>query len=196
MSLINTKVKPFKSLAFKDKNFVSISEKEIQGKWNVFFFYPANFTFVCPTELKDLSDHYEDFKKIKTEIYSVSTDTHFSHKVWHDISNTIKSVQYYMISDSSWELTKNFEVMRYSEDDNGNLKESGFSLRATFIIDPDNIIRSIEVISDGVGRNSQELLRKVQALQYIRKNSGEVCPARWEKGRSTLKTKINLVGNL
>ncbi|ARC53352.1 redoxin domain-containing protein [Candidatus Riesia pediculischaeffi] len=196
MNLINTKIKPFKCLSLKEDKFVVLSEKDIQKKWSIFFFYPADFTFVCPTELKDLSDCYEDFKKIGAEIYSISTDTHFSHKVWHDQSESIKPIKYYMVSDVNWELTRNFQVMQYFIDDQNQIKETGLSSRATFVIDPECIIRSIEIIVDGVGRSSKELLRKVQAIQHIKRNPQEVCPARWKKGESTLKTNIDLVGKL
>ncbi|ARC54788.1 alkyl hydroperoxide reductase [Candidatus Riesia sp. GBBU] len=195
MSLINTKIKPFSSMAFKKGKFINISEKDIIGSWSVLFFYPADFTFVCPTELEDLSKNYDKFKSLKTEIYSISTDTHFSHKEWHNNSRMISSVQYTMISDSSWTLTKNFEVMQEYEE-NGVKKEKGLSERGTFILNKEGIIKSVEIISDNIGRSSIELIRKIKAIQYVDRNIGEVCPVNWEYGEDTLFPSIDLVGKL
>ena len=187
MALINTEIKPFSATAFKEGKFVDISEADVKGKWAIFFFYPADFTFVCPTELEDLADLYDDFKKLDVEIFSVSTDTHFSHKAWHDTSPAIGKINYYMVGDQSGTITNNFDVMRPGV---------GLADRATFLVDPDGVIQFMEITSEGVGRNATELLRKTKAAQYVRKNPGEVCPAKWEEGEKTLAPSLDLVGKI
>ncbi|AKC32013.1 alkyl hydroperoxide reductase subunit C [Candidatus Pantoea carbekii] len=187
MSIINTKIKPFKNTAFKNGEFIEITEKNVEGKWSVFFFYPADFTFVCPTELSDMADHYEDFQKLSVEIYSVSTDTHFTHKAWHNFSKTISKVRYAMIGDPSGTMTRNFEVMREIE---------GLAERASFIVDPQGIIQSIEITAEGIGRNASDLIRKIKAAQYIAKHPMEVCPAKWQEGDITLTPCLDLVGKI
>ena len=173
--------------AFKEGKFVDISDADVKGKWAIFFFYPADFTFVCPTELEDLADLYDDFKKLDVEIFSVSTDTHFSHKAWHDTSPAIGKINYYMVGDQSGTITNNFDVMRPGV---------GLADRATFLVDPDGVIQFMEITSEGVGRNATELLRKTKAAQYVRKNPGEVCPAKWEEGEKTLAPSLDLVGKI
>jgi peroxiredoxin len=187
MSLINTEIKPFQAQAFKQGEFIEVSDADVRGNWAVFFFYPADFTFVCPTELGDLADHYAEFQKRGVEIYSVSTDTHFTHKAWHDSSETIGKIDYTMIGDPTGALTRNFEVMREAQ---------GLADRGTFIVDPDGIIQAVEVTAEGVGRNAADLLRKLKAAQYVRENPGEVCPAAWEEGEQTLAPSLNLVGKI
>ncbi len=187
MALINTEIKPFAATAFHNGAFVDVSDADLRGKWSVVFFYPADFTFVCPTELGDLADAYEDFKSLGVEIYSVSTDTHFTHKAWHETSDTIAKVQYPMIGDPTGTITNNFEVMREGQ---------GLADRATFLIDPDGVIQFMEISSEGVGRNAVELLRKVRAAQYVRKHPNEVCPAKWEEGDDTLAPSLDLVGKI
>ena len=187
MALINTEMKPFKATAFKEGKFVDISEADVKGKWAIFFFYPADFTFVCPTELEDLADLYGDFQKLGVEIFSVSTDTHFSHKAWHDTSPAIGKINYYMVGDQSGTITNNFDVMRPGV---------GLADRATFLVDPDGVIQFMEITSEGVGRNATELLRKTKAAQYVRNNPGEVCPAKWEEGEKTLAPSLDLVGKI
>ena len=195
MSLVNTEIKPFQNTAFKDGKFIEISEKDIKGKWSIFFFYPADFTFVCPTELGDLADHYEEFQKLGVEIYSVSTDTHFTHKEWHSHSDTIGKIKYTMIGDPSWTLTRNFEVMRkYQEND--EQKELGLADRGTFIIDPKGIIQAVEITAEGIGRDASDLLRKIKAAQYVASHPGEVCPAKWKEGEATLSPSLDLVGKI
>ncbi|HGJ5854257.1 alkyl hydroperoxide reductase subunit C [Arsenophonus nasoniae] len=195
MSLVNTEIKPFQNTAFKDGKFIEISEKDIKGKWSIFFFYPADFTFVCPTELGDLADHYEEFQKLGVEIYSVSTDTHFTHKEWHNHSDTIGKIKYTMIGDPSWTLTRNFEVMRkYQEND--EQKELGLADRGTFIIDPKGIIQAVEITAEGIGRDASDLLRKIKAAQYVASHPGEVCPAKWKEGEATLSPSLDLVGKI
>ena len=154
MSLINTAVKPFKATAFHDGKFVDVTEQSLKGKWNVFVFYPADFTFVCPTELEDLASHYETFKKLGVEVYGISTDTHFAHKAWHDTSEAIKKVKYPLIGDPTGAITRNFEVM---------IEEAGLALRGTFVINPDGMIKLCEIHDNGIGRDASELLRKVKA---------------------------------
>ncbi len=187
MSLINTQIKPFKAQAFKDGKFFEVSESDLKGKWSVVFFYPANFTFVCPTELEDLAEHYDAFQKMGVEIYSVSTDTHFSHKAWHDTSEAIKKIRYTMVGDPSGMITNNFENMREGQ---------GIADRATFVIDPDGIIQAMEVTAEGIGREADALMRKVKAAQYVASHPGEVCPAKWKEGEKTLKPSLDLVGKI
>jgi NADH-dependent peroxiredoxin subunit C len=187
MSLINTEIKPFTATAFHNGSFVPVTDADLRGKWSVVFFYPADFTFVCPTELGDLADNYADFQRLGVEIYSVSTDTHFTHKAWHDTSDTIGKIQYPMIGDPTGEITRNFEVMRDGQ---------GLADRGTFVIDPDGVIQLVEVTSEGVGRNAAELLRKVKAARYVREHPNEVCPAKWEEGDDTLAPSLDLVGKI
>lgn len=187
MALINTEIKPFQATAYHNGSFVEVSDEDLRGQWSVVFFYPADFTFVCPTELGDLAEAYEDFRSLGVEIYSVSTDTHFTHKAWHETSDTIAKVQYPMVGDPTGTITNNFEVMREGQ---------GLADRATFLIDPDGVIQFMEITSEGVGRNAVELLRKVKAAQYVRKHPGEVCPAKWEEGDDTLNPSLDLVGKI
>ncbi|KIQ96956.1 alkyl hydroperoxide reductase subunit C [Lysobacter sp. A03] len=187
MSLINTEVKPFKAQAFKNGEFKEITEADLKGKWSVFFFYPANFTFVCPTELEDLADKYEEFQKLGVEIYSVSTDTHFSHKAWHDTSDSIKKIKYTMVGDPTGEITRNFDVM---------IEEAGLADRGTFVIDTEGKIQIVEVNAGGIGRDASELLRKVKAAQYVAAHPNEVCPAKWKEGEKTLAPSLDLVGKI
>ncbi|BBD79942.1 alkyl hydroperoxide reductase subunit C [Aerosticca soli] len=187
MSLINTTVKPFKAQAYKDGKFIEVTEASLKGKWSVVVFYPADFTFVCPTELEDLADHYEEFQKLGVEIYSVSTDTHFAHKAWHDTSPAIGKVKYTMIGDPTGTITRNFDVM---------IEEEGVALRGTFVIDPEGKIKVIEIHDNGIGRDATELLRKVKAAQYVASHPGEVCPAKWKEGDKTLKPSLDLIGKI
>ncbi len=155
MSLINTKIKPFKNQAFKNGEFIEVTEKDTEGRWSVFFFYPADFTFVCPTELGDVADHYDELQKLGVDVYSVSTDTHFTHKAWHSSSETIAKIKYAMIGDPTGALTRNFDNMREDE---------GLADRATFVVDPQGIIQAIEVTAEGIGRDASDLLRKTTRL--------------------------------
>jgi peroxiredoxin len=187
MSLINTQVKPFKATAFSNGKFVPVSEADLKGKWSVVFFYPADFTFVCPTELGDLADNYDTFKSLGVEVYGVSTDTHFTHKAWHDTSDTISKVKYPLIGDPTGAITRNFEVM---------IEEEGLALRGTFVINPEGQIKLCEIHDNGIGRDAKELLRKVQAAQYVASHPGEVCPAKWTPGEKTLAPSLDLVGKI
>ena len=187
MSLINSEIKPFNATAFKAGEFVDISDADVKGKWGVFFFYPADFTFVCPTELEDLQDEYAALQSMGVEVYAVSTDTHFSHKAWHDTSPAIGKIQYYMVGDQTGVITNNFEVMREGQ---------GLADRGTFVVDPDGVIQIMETTCEGVGRNAKELVRKVKAAIHVRNNPGEVCPAKWEEGSETLAPSLDLVGKI
>lgn len=187
MASINSEIKPFKAQAFHQGQFISVSDADLKGKWSVVFFYPADFTFVCPTELGDLADHYAEFKKLGVEIYSVSTDTHFTHKAWHDSSETIGKIQYPMIGDPTGTITRNFGVM---------IEEAGLADRGTFVIDPEGKIQIIEINAGGIGRDASELLRKVKAAQYVASHPGEVCPAKWKEGEATLAPSLDLVGKI
>jgi len=187
MSLINTEIKPFEAQGYRQGKFVTVTDADVKGKWAVFFFYPADFTFVCPTELEDLADNYDAFQKLGVEIYSVSTDTHFSHKAWHDTSPAIGKINFTMLGDPNGTITNNFEVMRAGQ---------GLADRGTFVVDPDGVIQLVEITSAGVGRNANELVRKIRAAQYVRNNPGQVCPAAWEEGEETLAPSLDLVGKL
>ncbi|GAA0109529.1 alkyl hydroperoxide reductase subunit C [Clostridium tertium] len=187
MSLIGRKIEEFKVQAYHNGNFKEVSKEDVLGKWSIFFFYPADFTFVCPTELGDLADHYEEFKKIGAEIYSVSEDTHFVHKAWADATETIGKIQYPMLADPTGKLARMFEVL---------IEEEGLALRGTFIVNPEGEIQAYEVHQNGIGRNAEELLRKVQAAQFVAEHGDQVCPANWTPGEETLVPSLDLVGKL
>ena len=186
-TLINTEILPFKATAFHNGQFVEITDATLKGKWSVVFFYPADFTFVCPTELGDMADLYPTFRDLGVEIYAVSTDTHFTHKAWHDTSETIGKIRYPMIGDPTGTITRNFGVM---------IEEAGLAERGTFVMDPQGRIQIIEINAGGVGRDAAELLRKVKAAQYVAAHPGEVCPAKWKEGDKTLAPSLDLVGKI
>ena len=187
MSVINTEILPFEADAYKNGQFVKVSDADLKGKWSVVVFYPADFTFVCPTELEDLANTYAEFQKLGVEIYGVSTDTHFAHKAWHDTSEAIKKVQYPLVGDPTTTLARNFEVL---------IEEEGLALRGTFVINPEGQIKVLEVHDNGIGRDASELLRKVKAAQYVASHPGEVCPATWQEGAATLTPSLDLVGKI
>lgn len=187
MSLIGTEVKPFKAQAYHNGKFIEVTEANFKGKWSVVAFYPADFTFVCPTELEDLQNNYETLKSLGVEVYSVSTDTHFTHKAWHDSSETINKITYIMIGDPSHTLSRNFDVL---------IEEDGVADRGTFIIDPDGVIQALEINAGNIGRDANALLNKIKAAQYVRNNPDEVCPAKWKEGSATLKPSLDLVGKI
>ena len=187
MSMIGTSIQPFSTTAFHNGEFVDMTEADVAGKWAVFFFYPADFTFVCPTELGDLADNYDAFSEAGVEIYSVSTDTHFTHKAWHASSSTVGKITYPMLGDPTGPITRNFDVM---------IEDAGLADRGTFVVDPDGVIQIVEVNAGGIGRNAKELLRKVRAAQHVRANPNEVCPAAWEEGSETLEPSLDLVGKI
>ena len=187
MSLIGKSISPFSATAYKAGAFVDITDADVKGKWSVFFFYPADFTFVCPTELEDLQDKYAELQALGAEVFGVSTDTHFSHKAWADTSPAIGKVKYYLVGDQNHTLTKQFD----------NLREGvGLADRGTFVTDPDGVIQLVEVTPEGVGRNAAELVRKVKAAKYWREHPGQVCPAKWEEGSETLAPSLDLVGKI
>jgi peroxiredoxin (alkyl hydroperoxide reductase subunit C) len=187
MSLIGSEVRPFNATAYHDGSFVEVSDGDLRGTWSIVFFYPADFTFVCPTELGDLADHYDELQRLGVDVYSVSTDTHFTHKAWHDTSETVGKIRYPMVGDPTGQISRNFGVM---------IEESGLAERGTFVIDPDGTIQLVEINAGGIGRNAAELVRKVKAAQYVAAHPNEVCPAKWEEGAETLAPGLDLVGKI
>ena len=187
MSMINKEIGDFTVQAYQNGEFHAVSKKDVLGKWSVFFFYPADFTFVCPTELEDLAGKYDEFSKIGCEIYSVSCDTHFIHKAWHDTSDKIKKIKYPMLADPAHVLAKDFDVL---------IEAAGLAERGTFVVNPEGKIVAYEVIDGSVGRNADELLRRVQACQFVASHGGEVCPAKWQPGAETIKPSLDLIGQL
>ena len=187
MSLINKEIEDFRVQAYQKGEFLEVKKEAVLGHWSVFFFYPADFTFVCPTELGDLMDHYEEFQKIGCEIYSVSEDTHFVHKAWADTSETIGRIQFPMLGDPAGVLARQFGVLVEAE---------GQALRGTFVVNPQGLVKVYEIHDMGIGRNAQELLRKVQAAQFVHEHGDQVCPAKWKPGEETLTPSLDLVGLL
>lgn len=186
-SIINSKIPEFSVQAYHQEKFKTVTQNDLKGKWSVFFFYPADFTFVCPTELGDMADKYDTFQKMGVEVYSVSTDTHFTHKAWHDTSETIKKINYPMLADPTGALSKAFGVY---------IDDAGLAYRGTFVVDPEGRIKIAEIHDNGIGRNADELVRKIQAAQFVATHDGEVCPAKWRPGEKTLKPGLNLVGKI
>ena len=185
--IINAKVPEFRVQAYHNGEFKEVTNKDIEGKWAIFFFYPADFTFVCPTELEDLQDKYAKFKEMGVEVYSVSTDSHFVHKAWHDTSERIKKIEYPMLADPTGLLARAFGVM---------IEEDGMAYRGTFVVNPEGLVKIVEINDNNIGRNADELLRKVEAAQFVATHPGDVCPAKWKKGAETLQPSIDLVGKL
>jgi peroxiredoxin (alkyl hydroperoxide reductase subunit C) len=186
-SILNSKLTEFKAQAYHNGDFRTITNKDLEGKWTIFFFYPADFTFVCPTELVDVAEKYEELQKMGVEVLSVSTDTHFTHKAWHDTSDSIKKIKYPMLADPTGAISRAFGVY---------IEEEGLAHRGTFLVDPDGKIKLAEINDGGIGRNADELLRKVQAAQFVRNNPNQVCPAKWKPGAQTLKPGLDLVGKI
>lgn len=186
-TIINSKIPDFKAQAYHKNEFKTVTQNDLKGKWSILFFYPADFTFVCPTELGDMADKYSEFQKMGVEVYSVSTDTHFTHKAWHDASDTIKKINYPMLADPTGHLSRALGVY---------IEEEGLAYRGTFVVDPEGKIKVAEIHDNGIGRNADELLRKVQAAQFIAKHPNEVCPAKWKPGAETLKPGLDLVGKI
>lgn len=187
ISIVGTKLPNLILSAFHNNEIKKIDLSQLNGKWAILFFYPADFTFVCPTELKDLANKYEEIKLLNVEVYSVSTDTVYAHKAWHDSSDSIKNVKFPMLADSNGELCKKLGVY---------IADEGVSYRATIIVDPDSIIQSYEVNNNGIGRNATELVRKLKALKFVREHGDQVCPANWEPGQKTLHKGIDLIGKI
>jgi peroxiredoxin (alkyl hydroperoxide reductase subunit C) len=172
---------------FHKNEFKKVNLSNYKGKWIVLLFYPADFTFVCPTELEEAANYYNEFKELGAELISVSTDTVFTHLAWHDSSPAIKKVNYPMAADPTGKLCKEFGTY---------IEEEGLSLRGTFIIDPDGILKTIDIHDNSIGRSSKEILRRVKAAKFISENPGLVCPASWEPGEKTLKPGVDLVGKI
>lgn len=189
MSLINKEILPFTAQAYDPKKdeFKEVSQEDLKGSWSVVYFYPADFSFVCPTELEDLQNQYDKLQELGVNVFSVSTDTHFVHKAWHDHSDAISKIQYNMIGDPSQTITRNFDVLD---------EELGLAQRGTFIIDPDGVVQAAEINADGIGRDASTLVHKIKAAQYVRQHPGEVCPAKWEEGSETLQPGLDLVGKI
>ena len=187
MALIGKEIAAFTAKAYQKGEFIDVSSENFKGQWSVVCFYPADFTFVCPTELEDLQNEYATLKSLGVEVYSVSTDTHFTHKAWHDTSDAIGKIEYIMIGDPSHTITKAFDVLN---------EEDGLAERGTFIIDPEGIVQAYEVNAGGIGRDASTLVNKIKAAQYVRNNPGEVCPAKWQEGGETLTPSLDLVGKI
>lgn len=187
MSLIGKQILPFTADAYQGGKFLQVSDETMKGHWSVVCFYPADFTFVCPTELEDLQNQYAELKKLGVEVYSVSTDTHFVHKAWHDHSEAISKLEYVMVGDPSHQLSRNFDVL---------IEESGLADRATFVIDPDGVVQAMEINAGNIGRDAGILVDKVKAAQFVRNNPSQVCPAKWKEGGHTLTPGIDLVGKI
>ena len=187
MSLINTKVQPFKANAYKNGQFIEVTDKDLQGKWSVLIFMPAAFTFNCPTEIEDAADNYAAFQAAGAEVYIVTTDTHFSHKVWHETSPAVGKAKFPLVGDPTHQLTRAFDV---------HIEEAGLALRGTFIINPEGTRVSSEVNFYNVGRNADELVRKMEANVYLAKNPNEACPAKWTPGAKTLTPSEKIVGKV
>lgn len=170
--------------AFEHHSLGSYLDK---GKWVVFFFYPGDFTFVCPTELADLADYQSRFDELGVEVISVSTDSKFAHLSWFRTEKLLENVKFQMASDNASCISRYFGV--YDED-------TGSAYRGTFVISPDYILVGSEVNYFNVGRNAEELVRKLEANVYLRKNPVEACPARWKPGQKTLTPSEQLVGNV
>ena len=187
MSLINTEVKPFKADAFRNGEFIQVTEADLKGKWSVLIFMPAAFTFNCPTEVEDAADNYAEFQKAGAEVYIVTTDTHFSHKVWHETSPAVGKAQFPLVGDPTHQLTNAFDV---------HIAEAGLALRGTFIINPEGVIKTLEIHDNAIARDVSETLRKLKAAQFVANHPGEVCPAKWKEGEATIAPSIDLVGKI
>ena len=187
MSLINTEVKPFKAQAFHNGKFVEVTEASLKGKWSVLIFMPAAFTFNCPTEVEDAAENYGEFQASGAEVYIVTTDTHFSHKVWHETSPAVGKAKFPLVGDPTHQLTRAFDV---------HIEEEGLALRGTFIINPEGVIKTAEIHDNAIARDVTETLRKLKAAQFIAANPGQVCPAKWKEGQKTLAPSLDLVGKI
>jgi peroxiredoxin (alkyl hydroperoxide reductase subunit C) len=187
MSLINTQVQPFKTQAYLNGKFIDVSDETLKGKWSVLIFMPAAFTFNCPTEVEDAAEHYPEFQKLGAEVYIVTTDTHFSHKVWHDTSPAVGKAKFPLVGDPTHTLTNAFGV---------HIPEEGLALRGTFVINPEGIIKTAEVHSNEIARDVKETLRKLKAAVYTAAHPNEVCPAKWNEGDKTIAPSLDLVGKI
>lgn len=185
--ILNSQFPEFKLNAYHEGKFITVSNEDIKGKWAVFFFYPADFTFVCPTELVDLSEQYDKLKAMGVEVYSVSCDTQFVHKAWHDTSESIQKIKYPMIADPTGLLGKALGVYIESE---------GVDYRGTFVTDTDGLIKLVELNDNAIGRNAEELVRRIEAAQFVASHPGDVCPAKWKKGAEVIQPSIDLIGKI
>ncbi len=187
MNMINQEIPKFSTQAFHQGEFKTITNEDVKGKWSIFLFYPADFTFVCPTELEDMAKHHDALIALGVEVYSVSTDTHFSHAAWHASSDAIGKINYPMLADPTGAITRGFDVM---------IEEDGMAMRGTFLANPEGIVKVAEIHDGGIGRSAADMLRKVKAAQYVATHDGEVCPAAWEEGEETLVPSLDLVGKI
>ena len=187
MSLINTQVQPFKTEAFHNGKFVEVTDASLKGHWSVLIFMPAAFTFNCPTEIEDAAENYAEFQKAGAEVYIVTTDTHFSHKVWHETSPAVGKAKFPLVGDPTHQLTRAFGV---------HIDEAGLALRGTFVIDPAGTIKTMEVHDNAIARDVSETLRKLKAAQFVAAHPNEVCPAKWKEGAKTLTPSLDLVGKI
>lgn len=185
--MIGEEVGDFDVTAYQCGKFFNLKKEDLLGKWSVFFFYPGDFTFVCPTELEDLAEHYDDFKQLGCEVYAISTDSEFVHKAWQDHSPAIAKVCFPMLSDRTHRLSEMFGVLKLEE---------GQALRGTFVINPNGEISCYEIHAMGIGRDAESLLRKVEASQFVFEHGDMVCPAKWKPGKETLRPGIDLVGKI
>ena len=187
MSLINTSIPAFKATAYQDGEFIEVTDASLKGKWSVVVFMPAAFTFNCPTEIEDAADHYAEFQQAGAEVYIVTTDTHFSHKVWHETSPAVGKARFPLVGDPTHQLTRAFGV---------HIQEEGLALRGTFVINPEGVIKTVEIHDNAIARDVTETLRKLKAAQYVAAHPNEVCPAKWKEGEKTLKPSLDLVGKI
>ena len=187
MNFVGHEIEDFKVNAYHDGETTEVSKKDVLGKWSIFFFYPADFSFVCPTELEALQDKYKDFKKANAEIYSVSEDTEFVHKAWAQASDKIGKIKYPMLADPAGKLARMFDVLD---------EDAGQAYRGVFIVDPDGIIQSYTINNMGIGRSADAILRTLQAPQFVREHGDRVCPANWKPGQDSIKPSLDLVGKL
>ena len=187
MSIINSTVQPFKANAFHNGKFITVTDESLKGKWSVIVFMPAAFTFNCPTEVEDAANNYAEFQKAGAEVYIVTTDTHFSHKVWHETSPAVGKAQFPLVGDPTHQLTRAFDV---------HIDEEGLALRGTFIINPEGQIKTAEIHDNAIARDMNETLRKLKAAQFVASHPGQVCPAKWKEGAENLKPSLDLVGKI
>ncbi len=184
---VGDKVEDFSFNYFQNGQLKKGKISDYQGKWLILFFYPADFTFVCPTELEEMAELYDKFQQEGAEVLSISTDTEFSHLQWHQTSPAIGKIKFPMVADPTGIISKTMGT--YIEDE-------GLSRRGTFIINPNGEIKALEINDNSIGRSAQELLRKLQAAKYVETHNGQVCPANWHPGDDTLKPSEDLVGKI
>ena len=187
MSIINSQVQPFKVQAFRQGKFIEVTEQSLKGKWSVMVFMPAAFTFNCPTEVEDAADNYETIQKMGAEVYIVTTDSHFAHKVWHETSPAVGKAQFPLVGDPTHALTRMFGV---------HIEEDGMALRGTFLVNPEGVVKTAEIHDNSIARDMMETVRKLKAAQYVAKNPGQVCPAKWNEGAKTITPSLDLVGKI